>query len=146
MFTILLIEDNERFRQTVRMVLSAYFPAVAIEEASDGQEAMEKVSRLLPELVIADIKLRGENGIRLTRKIKAASPETQIIILTIFDLPEYAEATLQAGASHFLTKGLSTGEELAKLVASIMDRNGNSTKVMDRVSQSEEIPLEAFGA
>jgi CheY-like chemotaxis protein len=120
MFRILLIEDNPRFRETIKVVLSTYFPLIDIAEAGDGHEAMEKIKASFPDLIFSDIKLPGENGINLTRRIKSFYPEIPVIILTTYDMPEYAEATYSAGADYFLTKGSSTGEQLAGLVEEVM--------------------------
>jgi DNA-binding NarL/FixJ family response regulator len=67
-----------------------------------------------------DIKLPGENGLELTRKIKADYPETIIIILTSHDLPEYREAATRSKANYFLSKGSIATDEIFKLVESIL--------------------------
>jgi DNA-binding NarL/FixJ family response regulator len=71
-----------------------------------------------------DIKLPGESGLDLTRKIKAADASIVIIILTSYDLPEYREAGQQYGADHFVSKGSSTREEILELVRSISSNGG----------------------
>jgi DNA-binding NarL/FixJ family response regulator len=63
-----------------------------------------------------DIKLPGENGLELTRRIKARYPEIRVIMLTSYDFPEYREAAGRCGAYGFLSKGSSTAEEIQDLV------------------------------
>ncbi len=91
-----------------------------VGEAADGKGILQKVKVLRPHLIFMDIKLPGENGLELTKKIKASHPKIIIIILTSYDLPEYRHAAYQYGASHFISKGRSTGEEILALVESIL--------------------------
>ncbi len=74
-----------------------------------------------PDLIFMDIKLPGESGLELTKQIKDEFPETIVIVLTNYDLPEYRVAAYESGADHFLGKGLSTAEEILGLVDSVLD-------------------------
>jgi DNA-binding NarL/FixJ family response regulator len=89
---------------------------MAVEEALDGKAALEKVISFLPHLVFMDIRLPGQNGLELTRKIKTSHPNIAIIILTDYDLPEYREAARSGGADGFIPKG---GLNLANIGALI---------------------------
>jgi YesN/AraC family two-component response regulator len=97
---------------------------MSIEEAGDGDEALQKIGLSTPDLIFMDIKLPGENGLHLTQKIKAKYPEVVVIVLTSYDFPEYREAAFQYGANHFMVKGLSTNEEILALVESILEDSG----------------------
>ena len=119
MFKTLLVEDNAPFRQSLKEMLSERFPAMGVEEAEDGEEALEKIEATVPHLVFMDIKLPGENGLEVTRKIKARYAEIRVVILTSFDLPEYREAAKQHGADYFLSKESSTRADILTLVESI---------------------------
>ncbi len=119
MFTTLIVEDNCTFRQSLREVLRGHFPDMTIMEAGSGQETWRQFENFAPSLVFMDLRLPNGNGLDLTREIKAVHPETVVVILTSYDLPEYREAALRHGASHFLTKGSVTSDELAALVRSI---------------------------
>jgi DNA-binding NarL/FixJ family response regulator len=92
---------------------------MVVDEAENGEEAMQKVEDSLPHLVFMDIKLPDENGLEVTRKIKARYSEIRVIILTSYDLPEYREAADQYGADYFLAKGSSSREEIMALVDDI---------------------------
>jgi len=118
-FKILLVEDNVTFRRVLKQSLHEFFPCMIIAEAGDGEEALRKIEILFPNLILMDINLPGENGLELTRKIKAAHPETPIIILTSYDLPECRQLAHQHGANSFLVKGSSTLEELITEVESL---------------------------
>ncbi len=122
-FTTLIVEDNASFRHILKDILNRHFPKMPIEEAAEGNEAIQKVEVRVPNLIFMDIRLPGENGLELTRRIKKNHPRTVIIILTSYDLQEYREAAQQYGANHFLTKGSATEEEIVTLVTSI--KNGS---------------------
>ena len=94
------------------------FPTLAIDEVADGGEVLRKVDDFLPDLIFIDIKLPGENGLELTKKIKATHPNITIFILISYDIPEYREAAFQYGADRFLAKTSLNRMELEKLVKS----------------------------
>ncbi len=125
-FRTLLVEDNLTFRQVVKDLLNYRFPSMVVEEASNGKEAMEVIDNHTPDLVLMDIKLPGENGLELTKKITTKNPGIDVIILTSYDLPEYRQAAMQNGARSFVTKGSSTIDEIADLVGNFMKGNGVS--------------------
>ncbi|MFZ2446346.1 MAG: response regulator transcription factor [Syntrophobacteraceae bacterium] len=124
MSLVLIVEDNLTFRNSLREMLAVRFPTVGIEEASDGAEALHIISRTEPDLVFVDIKLPGRNGLELTRTIKSANSGINVIILTSYDIPEYREAALLSGASHFFTKGNAGSDEIAAVVGSALERKG----------------------
>jgi len=121
-FRALIVEDNASFRRILKDILYRRFPEMPVEEAAEGNEAMQKVNALVPDLIFMDIRLPGENGLQLTKRIKGDFPGIIIIILTSYDLQEYREAAQKYGANYFLTKGSSTEEEIAALVKAI--KNG----------------------
>jgi CheY-like chemotaxis protein len=119
MFKILIVEDSASFRELLRGALETHFPKMAFEEATDGNQALQKVDSFLPDLIFMDIRLPGENGLELTKKIKKDRPGTIIVILTSYDLPEYREAAFNYGANDFLVKSVSSEEEIVNLVESL---------------------------
>ena len=116
----LLVEDNIVFRKSIHEILSNEFPSMDIEEASDSKEALQQIQTLPPNLILMDIKLPDESGLKLTRTIKATHPKIPIIILTSHNIPEYREAARQAGAINFLVKSISTSEEIVEAVKSVV--------------------------
>ncbi|MFH1487903.1 MAG: response regulator transcription factor, partial [Pseudomonadota bacterium] len=101
----LIVEDNDTFRQTLRKMLSNNFPTLTLDEARDGTEALDLIGTSCPDLIFMDIKLPGENGLQITKKIRGLYNKAKIIILTSHDYPEYREAARNYGASHFISKG-----------------------------------------
>ena len=125
MFQMLIVDDNAPFRQSLREMLREQFSTMGVEEAEDGEDALDKIEIFSPHLVFMDIKLPGQNGLEVTREIKARYPGIRVIILTSYDLPEYREAAENYGADYFLSKGSSSREEIIALVDSI------SSEMMD---------------
>jgi two-component system response regulator NreC len=120
----LIVEDNAIFRKTFKGVLCKRFPFMVVEEAVDGVEATQKVETFLPDLVFMDVRLPGETGLELTKKIKVSHPEIRIIILTDHNLPEYRKAAFHSGADDFVVKGSLNAAAIEALVKSIfLDTN-----------------------
>ncbi len=115
-FKVMLVEDNDDFRRGLAGFLRERFPSIALYEASDGTEAMEKVESFLPQLILMDIKLPGQSGLEITRKIKALHPDINVVFLTSYDYPEYREAARDCGAYCFLSKGSSTSQQIQDVV------------------------------
>jgi YesN/AraC family two-component response regulator len=85
MLKILIVEDNAAFRQSLKEVLHSRFPFLVVGEAENGDEALQKIDALVPDIIFMDIKLPGENGLQVTQKVKKKYPEIIIIILTYYD-------------------------------------------------------------
>jgi len=117
-FSVLLVEDNTLFRQLFKETLRHRFPSVEIYEAMDGKEALLQVDTIRPNLIFMDIRLPGENGLELSRKIRTRYPNIIIIILTGYDLPEYQEVSRRY-ADYFFSKDSSITENILTLVESI---------------------------
>jgi DNA-binding NarL/FixJ family response regulator len=105
MFNIMLVEDAVIYRKVIRDTLSQELPSAKITEAGNGREALSQLTPTPPDLIFMDIRLPDENGLNLTRKIKANHPDTTIVILSSLDFPEYREAFNQSGASGYIVKG-----------------------------------------
>ncbi|HYA89956.1 MAG TPA: response regulator transcription factor [Thermodesulfobacteriota bacterium] len=101
---ILIVEDNVFFLQFLKETMNLRFPWIDILEAANGEQAMRKIEAASPDAIFMDLRLPGENGLVLTKKIKAQYPDIVIVILTNYDLPEYRDAAYQSGADHFVSK------------------------------------------
>ena len=124
MFKTMLVEDSSSFRQLVKDTLQGLFPSMEIIEAADGVEAFQKIDSHPPNLIFMDIRLPGENGLELTRKIKADYPDIIVIILTSYDSPEYRKAANQYKADYFFSKDAIVNDGLFTLVKSILLEKG----------------------
>jgi DNA-binding NarL/FixJ family response regulator len=102
--TVLLADDQPLLRMGFRMVLESQDDLSVVGEAADGREALELTRRLVPDVVLMDVRMPGMDGIEATRLIVEEGLRSRVLILTTFDLDEYAHAALRAGASGFLLK------------------------------------------
>ena len=114
----LIVEDNAVFRKMIKESLHSRFPTMKIEEEPDGSGLFSKMDAFHPDIVFMDIRLPGENGLELTKKIKMIYPEVTVVILTSYDLPEYRQAACRSKADYFISKD-SHASDLFALVESI---------------------------
>lgn len=117
---VLLVDDQPLLRMGFRLILEGEEDLHVVGEASNGIEALAAVERLDPDVVLMDVRMPLMDGIEATGKISASPSDASIIILTTFDMDEYAFAGLQAGASAFLLKDVAPSElvQAVRLVAS----------------------------
>ncbi|MCM0674276.1 response regulator transcription factor [Micromonospora phytophila] len=101
---VLLADDQPLLRTGFRMVLGAEDDLDIVAEAGDGLEAVDLSRRLLPDVVLMDIRMPRMDGVAATRAIVDARLPVRVLILTTFDLDEYVVGALRAGASGFLAK------------------------------------------
>lgn len=101
---VLLVDDQSLIRMGFRMVLEAADDITVVGEAADGKTALQMVKATAPNVVLMDVRMPNMNGIEATSEIVASNPNVKVLILTTFDLDEYAFAALRAGASGFLLK------------------------------------------
>lgn len=104
MTTVLIVDDQPMQRFGFRMLLESQDDMRVVGEAGNGSEAVRMTAELHPDVALMDIRMPGLDGIEATRRIVAAGDRTRVLILTTFDLDEYAYAGLRAGASGFLIK------------------------------------------
>ncbi len=101
---VLLADDQALLRAGFRMVLSAQPGIEVVGEAGDGEQAVALTSELDPDVVLMDVRMPGTDGIEATRRLAEQQARARVLILTTFDLDDYAFAGLRAGASGFLLK------------------------------------------
>lgn len=128
---VLLVDDQTLVRMGFRMVLDAQDGVEVVGEAADGQTGFQMCRRLAPDVVLMDVRMPETDGIAATRLIIDACPQSRVIVLTTFDVDEYAFAALRAGASGFLLKDVGPAE----LLASIRAVAGGDAAISSRVSR-----------
>lgn len=101
---VLLVDDQPLIRLGFRMVLESEPDLEIVGEAQDGGEAFAMANELLPDVVVMDVRMPGLDGIAATARIAERLPGVRVLIVTTYDLDEYAFEGLRAGASGFLVK------------------------------------------
>jgi DNA-binding NarL/FixJ family response regulator len=109
---VALVDDQELVRAGFRMVLDAQPDMTVTGEASDGLSAIELAKRGGADVMVMDVRMPNLNGVEAARQICAAGESPRVLMLTTFDLDEYAFAALKAGASGFLLKDVPPQELL----------------------------------
>lgn len=118
MIRVLIADDQELIRLGFRMALASQADIEVVAEAGDGAVAVAEAQRVRPDVVLMDVRMPRTDGIAATASIVAAQPSTRVLILTTFDLDEYAFAGLRAGASGFMLKD-SKAEHLVDAVRAV---------------------------
>jgi two-component system response regulator NreC len=101
---VLLVDDHAMFRAGIRALLEAEGRVEVVGEASSGDEAVDRVRELKPDVVVMDLAMPGSNGLEATRRINALDLDTAVLVLTVHAEEEYLVPVVEAGASGYLTK------------------------------------------
>lgn len=116
---LVLVDDQEMYRSGFRMVLSSRPEFEVVGDADDGDTALELLRTVEADVVLMDVRMRRMDGVEATRRIREADGP-RVLILTTFDLDEYAYDAIQAGASGFLLKDAPL-EELVTAIKHVHD-------------------------
>lgn len=117
---VLLVDDQEMIRVGFRMVLDSLPGIEVVGEADDGDTALDLVARVPADVVLMDVRMPRMSGVEATRRIRELPDAPRVLILTTFDLDEYAYDALQAGASGFLLKDTPV-EQIAAAIGHVAD-------------------------
>lgn len=119
---LFIVDDSQGLRKLIKEILDKESDFKILGEAEDGVEAVEKIRSTKPDLVLMDIWMPKMNGLAAARQLKKDLPELKILVLTIFDSPEYREAAKKSGVNGFLKKS-SIIKELIPTIRKIMISN-----------------------
>ena len=114
---VLLVDDQQMVRAGFRMLVDSQPDLEVVGEVGDGREAVRLVTEIRPDVVLMDVRMPVMDGVEATRRILAGADAPRVIVLTTFDLDDYAFAALQAGASAFLLKDAAPPDLLAAIRA-----------------------------
>lgn len=115
---VIIVDDQTLIRLGFRMVLEATDDIEVVGEAADGAAALDAVRSLEPDVVLMDVRMPGVDGLEATARIRREHPTVAVLVLTTFDLDEYAFGALRAGAGGFLLKD-ARGDELVAAVRAV---------------------------
>lgn len=110
MIRILLVDDQAIVREGLRSMLSPEPDMVVVGEASDGNEALRLTTELAPDIVLMDVRMPGVDGIAALRALKRASLRSSVIMVTLYDDPDYLLRAVSAGAAGYILKDCSRDE------------------------------------
>jgi DNA-binding NarL/FixJ family response regulator len=122
---IVIADDQELIRDSLRIVLSANPDMEVIDTVADGREVIRSVRAAKPDVILMDVRMPEMDGVSCTQIIKENYPQIKIIILTTFDDDEYVYNALKYGASGYLLKGVS----MAELASAIRTVHGGKAMI-----------------
>ncbi len=102
--SLLIVDDHPVIREGLRKMTALSPDLEVVGEAGDGQQALEKVQALRPNVVLMDVRMSGMDGVEATRRIRTEFPATEVIILSNYDEDRYVFEALRAGAKSYLLK------------------------------------------
>ena len=117
---VVLADDHEVVRKGIRAIVNGHPPWTVCGEAENGQQAIDLVLELKPDLVVLDLSMPVMNGLQATKRIRQLAPTTKILILSMHDSPQAERDALAAGADAFLTKTASP-DTLIQAVCTLLD-------------------------
>ena len=145
MIKILIADDQELIRESLKIVLDLNADMEVIGLAADGQKVLELLNKNRPDIILMDIRMPELDGVLCTKAVKEKFPDVKIIILTTFDDDEYVYYALKYGASGYLLKGCSM-QELTSAIRTVMNggsilNQGVITKVVKLFNKLAQVNL-----
>ena len=122
MTKVMIADDQELMRDSLNILLSSKSELQIVGLMKDGNEVLEKIDTLMPDVILMDIRMPRMDGVVCTKLVKEKYPQIKVIILTTFD-DEYIFDALKYGASGYLLKGISL-DELVNGINSVMQGGG----------------------
>ncbi len=113
MISVVLIDDHELVRTGFRMILEPQQDVEVLAEAGSGEQGLQLIRKLRPDVALVDVHMPGMSGLELTERVAQSTLPTQVVILTIVDDARFPKRLLDAGALGYLTKGCAAEELLA---------------------------------
>jgi two-component system, NarL family, response regulator NreC len=149
MTTVLLADDHNIVRQALRLLLEATTDYQVVGEAADGQQALQLVEQLQPDVLIADIMMPAMTGLEVARRVRTLVPHTRVVILSMYDTEAYVAEALQAGVSAFVLKK-STSSDLLQALRQVQEDRLYLSPPLDEaavqsfIERSRETPIDPF--
>jgi DNA-binding NarL/FixJ family response regulator len=119
---VVIVDDHALARAGMRRLLTGARDLEIVGEAANGRDGVTLCRRLRPDLVLMDVRLPDIDGLVATRAIREALPVTRVLLVTMYEAPEYASEALRAGAAGYVLKGASRREVLTALRRALSGR------------------------
>jgi DNA-binding NarL/FixJ family response regulator len=158
---VAIVEDNEQLRGTLARVLNRAEGFRCVSHYGDAESALQALPKDAPEVVLMDINLPGMNGVECVRRLKQATPNTQVVMLTVYEDTESIFNALAAGAAGYLLKRTKSAElleairevhrggspmttHIARKVTQSFQRAGPSSQPAENLSEREQEVLDCL--
>jgi two-component system, NarL family, response regulator LiaR len=135
MIRILIADDQAIARQGLQVILSSEEDIEVVGQAKDGQEAVELVETLTPDLVVMDLKMPRLNGVQATKAIKEKFPDVAILVLTTYDMDDWVANAIRNGANGYLLKDTPPQELLTAIRGTVQGKNYLDPNVAGKMFQ-----------
>lgn len=146
--TVMIVDDHGMVRRGARGYLDAQPDITVVAEAESGEEAVQLVREVVPDVVLMDLVMPGMDGVEATRKVKDISPRTKIIVLTSYHQDEHIFPALKAGAISYLLKDVKAQDLVSAIHRAARGEATLHPRVADRlikqVRSGKEAPTSVF--
>ena len=139
MIKILIADDHPIVRKGLKEIIEVTPDMMVGDEASNGQEALEKVRKSDFDVVLLDISMPGRSGLDILKELKSEKPELSVLVLSIHPEEQYAVRVLKAGASGYLTKESAPDELIAAIRKASIGRKYISSSLAEKLALYLEI-------
>lgn len=123
MIRLMVVDDHEVLRQGIRHMIEDQPDLTVVCEASDGTIALERIDATAPDVVLLDIRMEHLDGLETLKRVHARWPTLPVVILSMYDDPEYVEEAVRNGAAGYLLKNV-TSEELLRAIRAVSTGTG----------------------
>lgn len=145
--TVAIVEDNDKLRATLARVLNRAEGFQCVADYQNAEDALREIPKVIPNVVLMDINLPGMNGVECVRQLKAAAPQIQVMMLTVYEDTENIFDALAAGANGYMLKRTPT-QELLEAITEV-HRGGSpmtmhiARKVVQSFQKAPAVPVPA---
>ena len=142
---IMIVDDHALAREGLRAMLAHQQDFVVVTEAEDAEEARALCRRVFPDLILMDVRMPGMDGLAATAAIKQEFPAISVIIITMYENPDYLLQAIRAGAAGYLLKN-ATSREVLTAVRQVLRgefplRPGVAARLLQRLTRERERPV-----
>jgi DNA-binding NarL/FixJ family response regulator len=143
--TVAVVEDDAEVRRSLAGILKRGAGVICVGEYGNAEDALREIPQVQPQVVLMDINLPGMDGVHCVRRLSELSPETQVVMLTVFDNTDAIFNSLAAGASGYLLKPISAAQLLSAVSDVYAGGAPMTSDIARKVVQTFKRPSPASG-
>ncbi|AEB11108.1 response regulator [Marinithermus hydrothermalis] len=140
MIRVFLVDDHPVVRAGIRFLLEAKGPVQVVGEAESGEEALEKIPLLKPEVAVLDLSLPGMSGIETAKTLRTRAPEVRLVALSMHEDPEYVQSFFEAGGQGYVPKSAVEAELVDAVLAVVRGEYYAPARLLSRVAREMANP------